>query len=120
MKKAVLLLTLAIAFVSSAFAHGNEKHVMGKVTAVSSDSITVQTVKNERITIAVDSSTKFINSGSAATAKDLKVGDRVVVGAEKDGNKLRAQSVRFGKAALGDMRMDHSKMKMDDKKDMKH
>ncbi len=112
MKKAVLALTLAVAFVSSAFAHGNETHVMGKVTAVTVDSITIQTVKSEVVTVAIDSTTKFIRSGSSSNVKDLKVGERVVVGAEKDGTKLHAHSVKFGKSEMNGSKMDHSAMKM--------
>lgn len=117
MKKVVLALALGVAFVSSAFAHGNETHLMGTVTTVTAGSITIKTAKNEMVTVAIDSTTNFIKSGSSANVKDLKVGDRVVVGAEKDGNKLHAHSVKFGKGGMKPSKMDHSTMKMED---MKH
>ena len=40
--------------------------------------------------------TKFENSGSPATLKDLKVGDKVVVHADVSGDKLVANEVHFG------------------------
>ena len=117
MKKALLLVAIALVSASSAFAHGNETHVMGKVTRITADSITIQTVKNTTVTVVIDASTKFIKSGTAATMKDLKTGDRVVVGAEKDGGRLHAHSVKFGKSATNSSKMDHSTMNIGD---MKH
>lgn len=117
MKKTLLLLAIAAASVSSAFAHGNETHVMGKVTGITADSITIQTVTNTAVTVVIDSSTKFIKSGRVATMKDLKTGDRVVVGAEKDGGRLHALSVKFGKSEMTGAQANHSTMNMGD---MKH
>ena len=43
--------------------------------------------------------TKFEKSGSPATLKDLKVGDKVVVHADVSDKKLVANEVRFGAKA---------------------
>lgn len=117
MNRTILILALTMTFVSTAFAHGSEQHIMGTVTAINADSITVQTTQNEKVVVTVDSSTKFVKSGSPAKANDLTVGDRVVVGAEKDGAKLHAHSVKFGKERGKTPKTDHSTMKMGD---MKH
>jgi hypothetical protein len=44
----------------------------------------------------VSEKTKFEKSGSPATLKELKVGDKVVVHADVSGDKLVANEVRFG------------------------
>jgi len=78
------------------FAHGKERHVMGKVTDVSDNSITLETTSKQSVTVEVNDQTKFERSGAAATLKDLKVGDKVVIHADPSGNKLIAHEVRFG------------------------
>src|SRR5215510_13362253 len=96
MKKQLAILTLVVLFASLAFAHGNEEHIMGTVAKISNTSITVQTTKNEMKEITVTDKTTFENAGSPAKADDLKVGDRVVIHATKNGNKLVAETVKFG------------------------
>ena len=99
MKQALVALGLCLVFSTMALAHGNEEHVMGKVTSISNNSISVETANNKTVTIAIAADTKFIKSGSAASPSDLEVGDRVVVHAKKAGDKLTAEVVRFGKTA---------------------
>jgi hypothetical protein len=79
-----------------ALAHGNEKHVMGKVTSISDSSITVETTTKKSVAVEVSDKTKFDKSGSPATLKDLKVGDKVVIHADVSGTKLVANEVHFG------------------------
>jgi hypothetical protein len=79
-----------------ALAHGNEKHVMGKVTGISDSSITVETTAKKSVTVEVSDKTKFEKSGAAAALKDLKVGDKVVIHARVSGNKLVANEINFG------------------------
>ncbi len=88
----VLLLTLSL----MALAHGNEKHVMGTVTHISDNSITVETNAQKSVTVDVSDTTKFENSGAAANLKDLKVGDKVVIHADGSSGKLVAHEVHFG------------------------
>jgi ribosomal protein S1 len=89
-----------------ALAHGNDKHVMGTVTHISDNSITVETTAKKSVTVDVSDTTKFEKSGAAASLKDLKVGDKVVIHADGSSAKLVAHEVRFGtmKAMEG---MDH-------------
>ena len=83
-----------------ALGHEGERHIMGKVTAISANSIIVKTAAKEpkTVTVAITAQTKFVNSGAAASAKDLKVGDRVVIHAKENGEKLEAAVVSFGKS----------------------
>ncbi len=96
MKRVVAVVTLLFALSLTAVAHGNEKHVMGKVTSISDSSITVETTAKTSVTVEVSDNTKFEKSGAAATLKDLKVGDKVVIHAGVSGTKLVANEVHFG------------------------
>src|SRR5215510_11898709 len=96
MKKHLAIVTSILFFASLAIAHGNEEHIMGTVANISTTSITVQTTKHEIKEVMVTDKTTFENAGAPAKVGDLKVGDRVVIHAAKDGNKLIAHTVRFG------------------------
>ena len=96
MKRTVAVVSLLFALSVVALAHGNEKHVMGKITSISDSSITVETTANKSVTVEVSDKTKFEKNGAAATLKDLKVGDKVVIHAGVSGTKLVANEVHFG------------------------
>ncbi|GAC1616966.1 MAG: hypothetical protein PVS2B2_21930 [Candidatus Acidiferrum sp.] len=96
MKRLILLVVVVVLAAGAAFAHGKEQHVMGKVTAMTESSITIQTKTKEPVTLYTMPETKYQKSGVAASMKDLKVGDRVVIHAAKMGDKLLAHEVRFG------------------------
>jgi hypothetical protein len=96
MKRTVGVVTLLFALSLVAFAHGKEKHVMGTVTSISDTSITVETTAKKSVTVDVSDKTKFEKSGAAATLKDLKIGDKVVIHADVSGDKLVANEIHFG------------------------
>jgi Domain of unknown function (DUF5666) len=93
------VLACIMLFANLAFAHGNEKHVIGTVTKVSQGSVTVETTANTTVEVTIISDTKFTKGDSSATPKDLLVGDRVVIHAvpTEDG-KLIAHTVQIGVA----------------------
>lgn len=95
-RKPGLTIFLITALAAMAFAHGGGEHIKGTVTAIGENSITLETPANKSKTIGFDAKTKFEKSGAAATVKDLKVGDRVVVDIHEMGEKLHATVVRFG------------------------
>jgi hypothetical protein len=99
MKRLILLVAMVVLAAGAAFAHGKEQHIMGKVTAMTGTYITVQTKAKNPVTVYTMPETKYAKSGAAASMKDLKVGDRVVIHAEKMGDKLIANEVRFGVVA---------------------
>src|SRR5712691_6004885 len=96
MKRTLAVGSLLFVMSVMALAHGKEKHVMGTVTSISDSSITVETTGKKSVTVDVSDKTKFEKSGSPATLKDLKVGDKVVVHADISGDKLVANEVHFG------------------------
>ncbi len=76
----------------------NAQNVAGTVKAISADSVLLETIDRDRKVVAVTllPSTKFITDGTETSVKDLKVGDRVVINAKPDGDKLDAVQVVFG------------------------
>lgn len=98
MKKLAVASMLILALAAMAHAHGGAEHVMGTVKAMTGDSITVMTTADQEKTVMFDANTKFTKNGEPATAKDLKVGDRVVMEVHAMDGKLHAEEVRFGKA----------------------
>lgn len=97
MKARVLVLVVCISLAAVAtFAHGDEEHVMGTVTKVTANSITVKTTAKEPVTVGVVSATKFTMGKMAMTIDGLKVGDRVVIHAtEPKEGTLVADTVDF-------------------------
>jgi hypothetical protein len=100
MKRMILFVAMVVLAAGAAFAHGKEQPVMGKVTAITDNSITVQTTAKKPVTVYTMAETKYKKSGTAASLKDLKVGDRVVIHAEIMGDKLMANEVHFGNQAV--------------------
>lgn len=96
MKRTVTVVVLVFVLSLVALAHGNEKHVMGMVTSISESSITIEATTKKSVTIEISNRTKFEKSGTRATWKELKVGDKAVVHADVAGDKLVANKVRFG------------------------
>jgi len=96
---AILMVILA----SVAFAHGDYTHVMGTVSKITDTEVTVETMDKQIKVVKIASTTTFLKSGAAATLKDLKVGDRVVIHAKPVGTDLVAHEVRFGKIPAADV-----------------
>ena len=90
--------TLILILSTIVLAHGDQQHVMGTVTKIDSGSITVKTTTGEVKTVMVLPTTKFVRGSAAATAQDVKVGDRVVIHAKPEGEMLHATEVKIGEA----------------------
>ncbi|HYL10341.1 MAG TPA: hypothetical protein VEU31_06350 [Candidatus Acidoferrales bacterium] len=101
MKKALFAFLLCCSLAPFLLAHGNEKHVLGTVTKITDAEITVETAAKETVTVKIVAETKFVKTGTEATLKDLKVGDRVVIHAKPVGDALEAHEVRFGSTKSG-------------------
>jgi len=97
MKARVLVLVVCISLAAVAvLAHGGEEHVMGTVTKVTANSITVKTTAKDPVTVGVVPATKFTMGKMAMTIDGLKVGDRVVIHAtEPTEGTLVADTVEF-------------------------
>jgi hypothetical protein len=87
---AFALLTLNL----PAFAHGNMDHILGTVTKIVGNVVTVE--KDGKSTdVVLANSTSYEFGGKAGTQSDLKVGDRVVIHAMKMDGKETAHEVRL-------------------------
>jgi hypothetical protein len=96
--KSVISSVCILVFLSGlAFAHGNEKHVLGTVTKVDDTSIVVKTKEGDK-TVMLMPNSKFVKGTASITRKDVKVGDRVVIHAMPMGDMLHATEVKIGTA----------------------
>jgi hypothetical protein len=96
----ILLLSVAIA---GAMAHGDKKHVMGTVSKVGADSVTVKQADAKEVEVKIVTTTVFVWHGKEAdqpaSLRDILVGDSVVIHATPKGDTLEAAEVRFSHAA---------------------
>src|SRR5262245_36232878 len=96
MKVRALILAVCMGLMAAAaFAHGGEEHVMGTVTKLTANSITVKTTAKEPVTVGVAAATKITKGKAAAKLADIAVGDRVVIHAKEVDEKLVADTVEF-------------------------
>lgn len=88
-------------------AHGGMEHVMGTVKSIEASSITVESTKKKDIVVVTNDKTRYEQSGKPATAKELTVGERVVVHAKKSEAALLAEIVKWGQPASSPKHTDH-------------
>jgi hypothetical protein len=99
MKRGFVFLLCVGLFASLAFAHGNEKHVIGTVMQISKDSVTVRTATNENVEVLLAPDTKITKGNASAAVNDIQTGDRVVIHAvPRNDGKLVAHTVQIGVA----------------------
>src|ERR1700752_2713716 len=97
LKRFVLCLLTVVLFAGLLVAHGDP--IMGTVTAVTNDSITVKGKDNKPIVIMLEKSTKYLMNEKPAKKTDLKEGVRVVIDAHMDAKTkaYAAEEVSIGK-----------------------
>ncbi len=102
MKRRTVIAAMLLACTSVLLhAHGGMIHVMGTVTVVTDNSVTVETTDKKTVEVQLVDTTTFMNGTKPSNRKDLKVGDRVVIHAVKVKDALQAHEVRFSQAAPG-------------------
>src|SRR5436853_6577376 len=81
-----------------ALAQGGASHLMGTVTAVKPDTVTIKMQDGKSETVMLEKSTKFTRNDKPAKAADLKVGDSVMINASMDTKMkmYKAQEVMLG------------------------
>jgi Cu/Ag efflux protein CusF len=88
-----------LSFAAALLAHGGMEHVTGFVKAISPESVIVETLKHETVTVRLTAKTEAMKSGVKASLKDLRTGDRVAIHAVKDqAGALEAAEVEWGPA----------------------
>ncbi len=88
------------AVTGTVLAHNGVEHMKGTVTKITDKAITIQLADKDKMvmTIWLASDTTFEQSGKTATAKDLKVGERVVLDVVVKDKNTMAKVVKFGAA----------------------
>ena len=105
----VMALFLLLASSRVASAHNGVEHVMGTVTKVSAEAVTVETTAKKVVEVMLNSKTKYTRNDKSAAASDLKVGDRVMINAKEVNEKLVADTVKLGASASMAGHAEHSK-----------
>ena len=80
-------------------AHGDATHIMGTVTAIQGDHVTVKLQDGKTQMVMFDKATKYLTAAEkSATRSDVKVGTRVVIDAKMDAKMkmFLASEVRIG------------------------
>jgi len=95
MKRARIAI-LSILLTAVCFAHGGMEHVLGTITAISAEAITVKTASGEIKTVKIVASTKITRGENAIALTDLHAGDRVAIHALKHGDVLMASEIKAG------------------------
>jgi hypothetical protein len=108
MKGILGVTTSLLLLVTTLLAHGNELHIMGTVTNITTTSITVKTQDGHSIDISIAQDTKFMRGTEPISANDIKTGDRIVVHASKNGEKLVATTVAVGKTSEANHKANNS------------
>jgi hypothetical protein len=92
-----IALSLAL-FAACVLAHGGLEHVMGTIAKISDTSVTVTTSAGKTVEVMLDAKTTYSKNSQAIQKSSLKIGDRVVIHAEKAGTTLTAHTVEVGAA----------------------
>ena len=91
---AAAVLTASFLSVTPAFSHGELTHVLGTVSRVDADHLTVNTKTGETVQITVTDQTNYRNQ-NAGSKDALKIGDRVVIEVQEKSGNLIADEIRF-------------------------
>lgn len=80
------------------FAQNGPTHLMGAVTAVKPDMVTIKTQNGKSEIVALEKTTKYMKDGKQAKSADLKVGDTIMINAKMDAKtkKYAAEEVTLG------------------------
>jgi hypothetical protein len=81
-------------------AHGNATHLMGTVTAIGKDTVTIQDKDGKSIVVMLEKDTKYLKDKKSVAAAEMKVGTRVVIDAEMN-EKMKmysAEEIQLGAA----------------------
>jgi hypothetical protein len=92
-----ILLVLCVALVATpAIAHpGHDHKIMGVITAIDGDFVTIKTTKGQERSFEVTAKTNILRGKLAGARADLIVGLRVIVNVGDGHEPLKAKSVQY-------------------------
>lgn len=96
-----LVSCLGVMLVSAALLTAHGDPLLGTVTAVGKDTVTIKDKTGKTVVVMLEKDTKFLINKKAATLADLKVGSRVSIDAhmEEKMKMLSAEEIEIGAAA---------------------
>jgi hypothetical protein len=97
--RTIIISALALGLSAAVWAHGGFDHVMGTVSKLDANVLTVNTGKSNVI-VKLNDKTEIMLGDHKASAADLKVGVRVVVDIPEGSKDKIAASVKIGGAAV--------------------
>jgi hypothetical protein len=104
MFKKLAICTFSLLIISGVLsAHGNATHLMGTVTSVGKDTVTIQDKDGKSVVVMLEKNTKYLKDKKPAVSADMKVGTRVVIDAQMD-QKMKmytAEEIQLGATASG-------------------
>jgi len=80
----IVSVTAAFLFAGLVFAQGGTTHLMGTVTAVKPDTVTIKLQDGKSEMVMLEKTTKYMKDDKPAKSNDLKVGDSVMINAKMD------------------------------------
>src|ERR1700693_3183369 len=95
MKRTIFFWTVLMLGAGVALGDEGKIHVVGTVSKVAENSITVKTTAGAETAVSVVAQTVFTRNTATVSWKDLKVGDRVVIHAHKTEQGLQAETVEI-------------------------
>jgi hypothetical protein len=107
-KRAAALALALILTAALSFAHEGFEHVMGTVSKITPQRVTVTTTGTKTVDVAINDKTAYTRGTAKVAAADLKVGDRVVIDATGEAPKLVAASVKIDAAAAAVSHDEHT------------
>ncbi len=94
----VVALASALFVPTVARAHEHDKTVMGTVSGIDGNNLTVKTADGKSVMVMMDAKTKITKGTTTLAAAALKVGDRVVASGPEDKAMIMAETVKVGAA----------------------
>jgi hypothetical protein len=102
-QKLTICMLIALFSVGQLAAHGNATHLMGTVTAVGKDTVTIQDKDGKSVVVMVGKTTKYLKAKKPASIDEMKIGTRVVIDAQMD-PKMKmytAEEIQLGASDAG-------------------
>ena len=109
MSKRILAVLLGMIWLSALtlYAHEGKVHIMGTITASDASHIVVKDRDGKTHSLLLTKDTKYWRGKTAVTAKDLKVGERIVIDVIGEAGNVIASEIRLGPQ---EMPADHTPM----------
>ncbi|MDR4467433.1 MAG: DUF5666 domain-containing protein [Nitrospira sp.] len=94
-RSSIGLLVLMGSFIAEPTRAADVVHVLGTVTAIDSTHVEVKTAKGQIVSVLLNTQVQFKNKLNAKSAVPPEVGDRVIIEATKEKQKVTATIVHY-------------------------